>query len=194
MKENATMPLWKKVLLRTVGLGAGFALTLSAVIGLWLWWGTRPKPEPPWNTNAIKATWTDLSLSTQSEKCYFNFRYSLENTTDRDYTIPHDARLMVRRPKDMSFQENSDLNWEQGGFVPSRQKLNIQIRIPFNYSDYNISKEKLDNLKELSKFADRRLSEIDGFALFDPVNRFRVDFPNGWPDSIKRVQEEQSSN
>src|ERR1700676_296008 len=98
MTESGTIPLWKKVLLRSIGVGAGFALTLSIVIGLWVWWSGRPKPEPPWNANAIKATWTDLSVSTESEKCFFNFRYTLENTTGRDYTVPSDAKLMVRRP------------------------------------------------------------------------------------------------
>jgi len=38
-----------------------------------------------------------------------------------------------------------------------------------------------------------RLAEIDGFVLFDPTNRYKVDFPNGWPESTKREKETQTS-
>ena len=142
------MPLWKRILLRGVGFGLGFAITVSAIIGLWVWWANRPKPDPAWNSNAIKATWTDLTVSLEQEKCFFNFRYSLENSTQKDYTIPNDAKLMVRRPKDMSFQDNSEMTWGQGGFIPSRQKLNIEIRVPFTYSEYSSSREKLDDKRK----------------------------------------------
>ena len=187
------MSVWKKILLRSVGFGAGFALTLSAIAGGWAWYSNRPKPEMPWNNAAIKAAWTDLTITSEEDKCYFNFRYSLENRTDKDYTIPSTAKVMMRLPRDMSYRDNPDMIWEQGGFIPARQKLNMQVRIPFSYADYTFSKAKADDLKELAKFADRRLSQLDGFALFDSVNRFRIDFPNGWPDAGKRIAEEEKT-
>lgn len=47
---------WRFFLLRSCGFGAGFALTLNGLIGVWVWAGSRPKPEKPWdNAAAIKA-------------------------------------------------------------------------------------------------------------------------------------------
>lgn len=192
--EQTTTPSPKDVLLKSIGLGAGFALALCAVIGIWVWSVHQPKPEKPWNPNAIKATWTDLTLSTESERCLFHFRYTLENTTYRDYTIPSTAKLMVRRTRDMSCQDVPEMSWQKGWFIPSRQKLNIEVIVPFNYSDFSFSRAEFDDLGKLSKFADRRLSEIDGFALFDPLNRFRIDFPNGWPNAGKKDNQSRPSN
>lgn len=33
------------------------------------------------------------------------------------------------------------------------------------------------------------VAEIDGFVLFDPTNRYKVDLPNGWPEAVKRAKE-----
>src|SRR5207253_1186331 len=97
------MPLWKTILLRSIGIGVAFALTVCTIIGLWMWYSSKPKPEKPWDGTAVKATWTDLTLSTDTDKCYLQFGYSLENTTDKDYAFPTTAKLLVRLPKDMSY-------------------------------------------------------------------------------------------
>ncbi len=166
---------------------------LCAVVGLWIWQSSRPKAQEPWNNKAIKATFTDLSMVTDADKFYFDFRYSLENTTEKDYTVPADAKLMLRVAKDMSFRDIPEMTWEQGSFIPSRQKVNIKVRLPFPLSDFNISQKKLDDLKEMTQFADRRLAEMDGFALFDSADRYRVDFPNGWPDVATKAAQQQPS-
>ena len=49
-----------------------------------------------------------------------------------------------------------------------------------------------DDEKQLAPFMGRRMSEIDGFALFDPTNRYKVDFPNSWPEETKRAKEKRS--
>jgi hypothetical protein len=56
------------------------------------------------------------------------------------------------------------------------------------YSDYEFSQKKANDEKQISPFVDRRLSEIDGFVLFDPTNRYKIDFPNGWPQAAARVK------
>jgi hypothetical protein len=181
------------VFLRSAGWGAGFALTLSVVVGIFVWYSGRPKTEKPWNSDAIKATWTDLGVGVQEDKCDFKFRYSLENRTDRDYTVPSTAKVMMRLARDMSYKDAPDMTWD-AGFIPAHQKLNIEIRVPFSYSDYNFSKAEADDVAILSRFADRRLSQLDGFALFDSANRFRIDFPNGWPEAGKRVNDSSAIN
>jgi hypothetical protein len=185
--ETPSLSIWKRLVLKSAAFGAGFALMLCVIVGLWLWQLNRRKPQQPWNNIAIKAAFTDLEVFAEADKCYFDFRYSLENTTERDYTVSSDAKLRVRLTKDMSYMDIPEMTWEQGVFIPARQKVNIKVRVPFQYSDYNFSKKQADDRGELAHFANKRLAEIDGFALFDPTDRYRVDFPNGWPEAVKRA-------
>jgi hypothetical protein len=106
---------WKALLLKSFGFGTGFALVLSLIVGVWIWQRNKPKPEKPWDATSIKATYTDLALSTVTDKMWLLIGYSLENNTDTDYHMPNGARLMMRLPGDMSYRNNADITWEQDG-------------------------------------------------------------------------------
>lgn len=182
---------WKTVLLKSIGVG--FALTVAAIVGIVIWHNGRPKPEKPWNQAAIKATPTGLVYTVKSDRLAGDFRYSLQNTTDKDYRLPSDSRLMVRLAQDMSYRDAPNMTWEQNLFIPAGQKVNVSVMLPIMYSDFNFSKQKADDEKQLSPFVDRRLSEIDGFVLFDSTNRYKVDFPNGWPEAVVRNKKREES-
>ena len=184
---------WKITALRFAAFGAGFAIMLCIIAGAAIWYSHRPRPEKPWNQSAIKADVTDTYFTTQSDRLVGDFRYSLQNTTDRDYRLPSDAKIMVRLAPDKSYRDVPNMTWEQNLYIPSGQKVNVSILLPLMYSDFNFSKQKADDEKQLSAFIDRRLAEIDGFALFDPTNRYKVEFPNGWPEAVKRVKELEAS-
>ena len=81
------------------------------------------------------------------------------------------------------------MTWDQNLYIPAGQKVNISVTLPIMYSDFNFSKEKAHDEKQLTPFMDRRLAEIDGFVLFDPTNRYKIDFPNGWTEATKRAKE-----
>lgn len=184
---------WKAVLLKSVGVGVGFALTLAAIVGIVIWNSGRPKPEKPWNQAAIKATSTGLLYSIESDRLAGDFRYSLQNMTGKDYRLPSDSRLMVRLAQDMSYRDVPNMTWEQNLFIPAGQKVNVSIRLPIMYSDFNFSQQKANDEKQLPPFVDRRLTEIDGFVLFDSTNRYKVDFPNGWPEALVRNKKREES-
>jgi hypothetical protein len=183
---------WRTVLLKSIGFGAGFALVLSMIVGAWVWRSNRPKPQKPWDAASIRATYTDLALTTLTDKMVILIGYSLENNTDTDYHQPSDTRLMMRLPGDMSYRNNPDITSEQNVFVPSRGKVNLKISVPIMYSDYGFSAAKAGDLKQLTAFADRRLAEFDGFVLFDSTNRYKVDFPNGWPEALGRSKKQEA--
>lgn len=65
--------------------------------------------------------------------------------------------------------------WEHSLYVPSEQKVNVSITLTVIYSEFNFSKQRANDEKQLSAFIDQRLAEIDGFVLFDPTNRYEVD-------------------
>jgi hypothetical protein len=186
-----TPPLstWKTVLLKSIGVGAGFVGMLSVIAGGVVWYSHRPRPEKPWNEFAIKASSTETVFSLESDRAVGDFRYTLQNTTDRDYKLPADAKVMLRLAQDMSYRDVPDMTWDQNLYIPAGQKVNVSIKLPIMYSDYNFSKAKADDEKQLAPFLDRRLAEIDGFVLFDRTNRYKVDLPNGWPEAGKRAKE-----
>ncbi len=184
---------WKMVALKFVAFGAGFAVTLSVIAGVLVWYSNRPKPEKPWNQSAIKATSTKLLFTVEDDRLLYDFSYTVENRTDRDYRVPGDAKLMVRLPKDMSYREVREMTWEQNLYIPAGQRVNFSIKLPIMYSDYNFSRQKADDEKQLMAFSDRRLAEIDGFGLFDPTARYKVEFPNGWPEVVERAKKREES-
>jgi hypothetical protein len=69
------LPNWIKALVRSVGVGVGIALTLSAIGGLFLWYSNRLKPEKPWNQSAIEATATGSLYTVQLDRLIGDFRY-----------------------------------------------------------------------------------------------------------------------
>jgi hypothetical protein len=186
-----SLPTWKTVVRRSAAFGATFAVTLSVIAGVLAWYSNRPKPEKPWNQSAIKATSTNVFFRVEADRLLYDFRYSLENETGRDYKLPSDAKLMARLAQDMSYRDVPGMTWEQNLYIPSGQKVNISITLPVMYSDYNFSRQNADDEKQLMAFSDRRLAEINGFALFDPSNRYRIDFPNGWPEAAERIKKEE---
>jgi hypothetical protein len=187
------LPIWKTVVLRSAAFGAAFALALSVIGGVFLWYSTRPKPEKPWNQLAIKATSTNVFFTVEADKLLYEFRYSLENKTDRDYRLPGDAKLLARLAQDMSYRDVPGMTWGQNLYIPSGQKVNISIKLPVLYTDYNFSRQNADDEKQLMAFSDRRLAEIDGFTLFDPTGRYKIDFPNGWPEAAERIKKGEVS-
>jgi hypothetical protein len=174
-----------------IGWGFGTAVGLALLVAGFIWYSHRPRPEKPWNESAIKATYTDASFSIQSDQALGDFRYSLQNTTDRDYRLPADAKVMMRLSKDMSYRDVSKMAWDHALYIPAGQKVNVSIKLPIMYSDFNFTKAMADDEKQLVPFMDRRMSEIDGFALFDLTNRYKVDFPSGWAEAIKRAKERE---
>lgn len=179
---------WKAALLRSIGAGVGFALTLSAIGVMLVWYSNRPKPEKPWNSSAIKAIGTGSQFSVQTDRVVCDFRYSLQNGTGKDYKLPSNVKLMERLAQHMNYRDAPNMTLEQNLYIPSGQKVNVSIILPIMYSDFDFSKEKASDEKQLSAFIDRRLAELDGFVLFDPTNRYKVDFPNGWPEAVARAK------
>jgi hypothetical protein len=79
----------KTVFLKAVGFGAGFARTIIIAVGLFVYVSSLPRPEAKWNENAVTASFTELTFTT-GENVVLDFSFTLENMTDRDYTLPND--------------------------------------------------------------------------------------------------------
>jgi hypothetical protein len=56
--------------------------------------------------------------------------------------------------------------------------------VPYKYTkglELDASKEERQKFrKELSDFVNTKLSNLDGFVLFDDNNRYQINLPKGW--------------
>jgi hypothetical protein len=136
---------WKKSLFIGIGWGLGTVVGLALLVGGFLWYSHRPTPEKHWNQSAIKAECTQTLFSIQSDRAVGDFRYSLQNTTDKDYRLPADAKIMVRLPQGMSYRDAPNMAWDHDLYIPAGQKVNVSITLPIMYSDFNFSKAMADD-------------------------------------------------
>jgi hypothetical protein len=180
------MPTWKSIVFKAAGFGAGFALALCALVAGWFWHSSRPTP---WNKSAVRATFTGLQYQARQDAFIMEFRYSVENLTNKDCIISPDRVVLRRMSGDAGYASDLDAELIGDLFIPAKQKMNIPIRVPYKYEDFNSSFSEQSDDKKTALFADRRLNRLDGFALFDKRNKYEIDFPNGWSqwESVKNA-------
>jgi hypothetical protein len=185
---------FRKWFWRSAGFGAGAVLMLAILTGAVIWWVDRPKPPKPWNTKAIRAEYD--YVSTAGDKNNIEFYYTLINDTDLDYRVSGggDVDLSVKLGRENSISQPSkgDDNSMKGDFpifVPAhgRARFGIHIAYPYSekYDDKATDDEKHDWGTTLAKYITSELNNIDGFVMFDSVERYEVAFPSGWKDRAK---------
>ena len=169
------LAVWKKIQLRDVGFGAGFAIVLIVSIGITQWWSSRPKL---WSFTAITAKPAELVFREQGEELHLQFRYALTNNTRTDYVLalPVAAALMRKMPEDSSLAKLNYARWEDNVRIPSRQTVSVVFEVSYNLSDYATSAAKLHGYTSaddsnpppaLMSFVASRLKEMDGMAFLD---------------------------
>jgi hypothetical protein len=174
MTDQSSPPAWwKKLFVISMGVGAG--VTLGLVVAVFFWYTNRPVKVRPWNQTAITAKYTDLYLTT-SRPLVLTFRYTLENHTDQDYELPSSGSIYKVLTGGKGLDRDESLKWEGGTSVLAGQKVNVGIHVEYQYTGGNTDSDEM-----LTAFTKRRLSEIDGFAALDQLNRYEIRFPKG-PD------------
>lgn len=191
---------WKRLFVISISAGGGFALVLAILAGGLFWYKSRPKAPSVWNSNAVTAKFATLEFSNNpADNVLFFFNYDLENNTDLDYrflgraadepkgwtrvevvpTVGAVSVFILKKLKSSdSLAQDDDINWDSV-FLPARKKVRFQIRVSYPYDDSFRATEKND-LRKANAFVERRLEKVDGFVLFDEVNRHEVKFPSGW--------------
>lgn len=183
------MPTWKKILLRSAGFGAGFAVVVCAVIGGFIWYSNRPKQPKPWNKQAITAEYD--YVRPEGDKNNLVFRYILQNNTDFDYRVDSDTSIAITG-KLKQEKGYSDFGGPFGRYVtteypilvPAKSRVRIAINIPYAYptkeKDKETSEERQQFSASVAKYVTGKFTNLDGFVLLDTSNRYEIDFPTGW--------------
>lgn len=185
------MENWKKIAVRAIGFGAGFALLASIILGGALWWSTRPPKPKPWDDKAIVATYE--GLDTEGQANTFRFTYTLENKTDTDYRVENDSGVhlaaFLKRSQALSFSNSDNLHADYPIYIPARSRVRFQIHLGYPYPikpDYNASDdEQHDFNTRVAQYVTKEMGNIDGFIFLDDANRYKIVMPNGWADRAK---------
>lgn len=185
-EKTRRMALWKRLVLIAASFGAGFALTLSLVVGMVTWHQSRPKP---WNAEAIKASYASLEFTMNPDKLVVEFAYDLQNGTDADYKIGRlsDLTVMAKLAQGNALSENfghyqnSDVSVAVPAFIPAKSKARVILRVAYDYP-YDFTSTDKNDSKKVAQFLSRRLKEITGIVIFDQSNYYRIDMPSGWED------------
>lgn len=189
--DNAGIHPLKHLWVLSASFGAAFALTLAVIVGVFMWYGHRPKA---WNVEALKGTFRGVDLQITSRENYqVEFIYDVKNNTGGSYEF-NAANLTVMAKlsdsgslsKELGHYQTTDPVVAGPAFIPpqstARFAIQVTYRVPLS------SNETLDETKTNKSF-NHRLKELSGFVVFDNTKHYRLDLPEGWQQwaSIKQI-------
>lgn len=167
----------------------------------------KVKPRP-WNRSAITAEYYVVLTSDQPDS-KLEFEYVLENRTDKDYELQkYSATKIAARLEDTDsltgFADENEIVLKLPVFVPAHQKTRITISMPgYGFSPLtpltssSTPEERHKRRAEIAAYVTKRMSNLNGFVLFDESNRYQVELPNGWKKETEtsepKVTDKQSA-
>lgn len=174
------MDNWKRILLKAAGIGAGFSITAAIILGICVWWSSRPEKQKPLDPHAITATFSGMTMQVRDESMHLTVIYGLHNTTAKDFSLPSIGELMIVNPENKGLDGIDGVTWDTTTRIPAGQTANIKFDIPYPLGSYNTTAAKLTDEKAMVQFIKNRLKEIDGFRFFDFTDRYEINCPK-WP-------------
>jgi len=183
------MSTWKRILLQAAGFGAGAGLTVAIFLGLFVWYKSRPVKPKPWDHGAIIAQFYRVSTEGDSK---LEFEYVLQNKTDKDYELqtfsaPKVAAKLEDTKSLAGFANQDQFSIKLPIFVPAHENTRISITLPsygfssqIRLTNSSSDEERKKYYAAVEAHVARKMSNLDGFVLFDESNRYEIELPNGW--------------
>jgi hypothetical protein len=137
----------------------------------------------PWNQRAVTAKYVGSQLI-QLDKGHssLTLSYDLQNNTDLDYRLAEGPGVVVMRrlKSDGSLSQEESVHVKYPVFLPAMQnaRMVIEITKPFSWPE----KEDPQVVAKLRDFVKQRLSNAEGFVLFDEASRCQVELPGAWEE------------
>jgi hypothetical protein len=191
MSELPKTNIWKKIAIRAFFGGIGFAVAGTAIVGGLIWYSDRPKPTPPWDKAALKATWDTMQVGMGGKdptSYSIKFFYKVQNTTKQNYdfsasaftpmAVLTDGRLLS---KDFGYRTSGPPVIDGPTFIPPGVTARVTVEISYLYPDGFTDADK-QSFDKVIVSVDNKLKELDSFVLFDQMNHYEIDLPEGWKD------------
>ena len=173
---------WKKFLLVGIGWGLGTAVGLAAIVGLFIWYQSRPKQPKAWTTTAILCPDAAPSFDASKDGKDIYFTYTLQNATDADYEIGAETeiRITFKYTADGSLTEplpQEVANLRRPVFVPAKQKAMTRLSVVFGKIPQRSVRETDDQYHEkLRAFLQENMGDAS-LVIFDERNRYQINLP-----------------
>jgi hypothetical protein len=170
-----------------LGFAEPFIQTVSGVLS----YSSRPERPKPWNSKAIIATFDVPGVEGEATSKTLLLLYTLENTTGSDYRMPKKDQLEIdgrlRRENSLDFGGAAITIDEDEAFLPAKQRKRFTIHLAYSVKadigpPPQTKEEYRHQQQVLAEAIKKDLSNLNGFVIFDLVNRYEIDFPNGWDD------------
>jgi hypothetical protein len=185
-RESSRPAPWKQWLLTGLGVGIGFAFTLAAIAGVYLWHASRPQAQKPWNKSAIKASFLQIDTETDG----VSFHYVVENTTDSDVRLTEadkpDVAAVISEADALVGFNGQNVKLMLPLYIPAKHKSRVTVELlgykldavypGFNATDAERSKYH----KAVEQEVSSRFPKLGGFEVFIDNGRFEIDMPKGW--------------
>lgn len=178
---------WKRFAIVSFFGGVGCAVTLSAIVGTWAWYSSRPTAPKPWDTKSLTATFDEIRV--EGEQNHLVFYYAVENHTDTDYKLDdvsavetHTTAKLARSNSYSLFRKNPGIRLPV--FIPAHKRALFPLEITYSYQkaeDRNATSTQRSEFRNAVKnYVNTEMPNLDGFSLFDESLRYEIDFPPGW--------------
>jgi hypothetical protein len=177
------MVFGKKALVIGASGGAGSLLLLILILTRAGFNSSHLKPPGSWSQNSIKATYVGSQLR-QIDKALAGLflSYDLANNTDRDYRLANTPGVVImsRLKSGHSLSQEELIRLSYPAFLPANRRVRIAIEISHPFAWPAPGDPALES--KLKDFVKQRLAKVEGFVLFDEVNRCQVELPSAWQE------------
>lgn len=203
------MASWKRLALTSASFGAGFAVAMSLIVGSFVWYKSRP-PKPWNSTAIKAQLVDVEMDARDPDNAVRNlvFTYVLENTTSFDYRLPEKPSVILmaklRAEGSLLFDKDAKLD-NHPLFIPAKWRVQYAIRVhcrckpievqgsgvlyvSYDWDDADVKAHIRELVREgtlprkdqIAALVSRNFPNLDGFVLFDQINRYEIEFPRGW--------------
>lgn len=181
---------WRRSFIWAAGVGAG--VTIALLLCLAGYNAYIAQQRDYWGKHSITASYDELKLNTDSESLRADITYKIQNHTTDDYILPSDLNyLFLVSPNDGGLYHfvggkddyAAEIRIDENTIIPTRKAVLVTIHLKYEYNDA-LRAEDRDNVAKLAPYMSTRLSKFDGFALFDHLHRYEIDFPSGWKSIV----------
>lgn len=159
----------------------GIIFAMVSVAAAWSINESVERRAAPWNSDAITATYVGAQLrETSASDTALFLAYELQNNTNKDYRLSDGPGyvIMSRVKPDGSLSSQEPVRLSYATFLPAHQRARLALEIQRSFH-WPADNDPLLS-KELGDFVRERLSDVDGFVLFDQADRCEIDFPSRW--------------
>jgi len=164
------------------------AALLFLVLGRSSKQAVSPKQPEGWNSNAIRSSFEGVQVKeVDPAHAALMFSYDLENTTDSDYHLSNDPKvvIMARLKSNGCLRTEDSTQIDNSVFLPARTRARIALEVTYSFNwpaqmfpgqVGPVTQEKFRS------FVAAKVADLQGFILFDQTARYQIELPSGWQE------------